>query len=81
MKDGYKTTEWLALVAALVVAIIPIVLDLLPKEGSVAAILGVLLLVAKYIHDRTALKVIDTQSAAAVATAQAGKPPADPTPG
>lgn len=79
-KSGFKTSELLALVASILVAALPIVLDKLPPESTWAVVLGVLLTIATYIAGRSYVKGAASRGAALVEASKAvGVPQPDPS--
>lgn len=78
-KPGYQTTEALAVVAALLVTVIPVVTDMLPPDSKWVAILGALLTLATYIAGRSHVKASASKAAALASAVGASQvPPSSP---
>jgi hypothetical protein len=76
-KPGIKTTEFIALIVGLVVAVVPVVLDKIPPDSVWAVVLGGLLAVATYIGGRGYLKGVALKADAHKSTG--GNLPSNPS--
>ena len=74
IKPGMKSTEWIALVASIVLAVVPVLLDKVPAESTLYVILGLLVTVATYIVGRSHVKAsgLKAEAMAAAVKASAG---------
>lgn len=81
-KKGLSTSEWLALVAGIIAAVVPVILEKIPPESTAAVILGVLATIAAYILGRSYVKGKASAAEALVAASTAGvvDPPKPPQP-
>lgn len=75
VKAGIKTTELIALIAGLLTAILPVVLEKLPAESAWIPILGAVLAAAAYIGGRSWVKVGASKAEAMKAIANGKKDP------
>lgn len=75
VKSGRKTTEILALIAGLVVVVVPVVMDKVPADSVWAPILGAILAVATYIGGRSWVKSSASKAEAMKAIANGKKDP------
>jgi F0F1-type ATP synthase assembly protein I len=70
MSAGMKTSEFLALFAGIIGAIVPVLMDRLPAESMWGIALGCLLAASTYIVSRTTVKVTDIKAKALIASKQ-----------
>jgi hypothetical protein len=66
--QGMKSSEFLTLIAGLLCAVIPVVLDKVPAESIWAVVLGTTLAAATYIAGRSLVKVSANKAEAIKAT-------------
>lgn len=71
-KPGMKTTEILALAAALIAAMVPVLLDYIPPDSRWVPILGFILAAATYIGGRSYVKASGNTAAALVEASKQG---------
>lgn len=77
-KPGIKTTEVLALVAGLLAAVLPVVMDKIPPDSVWVAILGAVLAAATYIGGRSWVKAAASKARALESISQGKEPKGDP---
>ncbi len=76
IKPGIKSSELIATVAGVLVGVIPAVMDVLPPEHKIYALLGVLLSIATFVAGRSHVKASHSKAQAfveAVGSAEAAK--------
>jgi hypothetical protein len=66
-KPGFKTTEFIALIAGIIATVVPLLMDKIPPGSVWAVVLGSLLAVATYISGRSYLKAASVKSDAIAA--------------
>ena len=76
MTAGMKSSEFLALVAGLLTAVLPVVLEKVPSSSAWAVILGALMAAASYIAGRSYVKATGLKAEAIRAVGE--RPPANP---
>lgn len=73
VKPGIKSTEIIALVAGLLVAVLPVIMDKVPPDSVWAPIIGAVLAAATYIGGRSWVKASASKANAIVSAANAVK--------
>ena len=77
MTKGFKTSEFCVLVAGMLVAVLPVIVDKVPADSLWAPLLGSLLAAATYIAGRSWVKTAEAK-ADAIKTTAAAVPQANP---
>lgn len=79
-KSGWKTTELVVAVAAILASVLPVVLDMLPPESKWIGLLTALLAATSYIAGRSFVKASGNKASAFVEAAKASAPGNPPKP-
>lgn len=78
-KPGIKSTELYVTIAALLVTVIPVLMDKVPQDGIWPMILGAILAVATYVAGRSHVKATEAKAKAVeAAAASSATPVVDP---